>query len=119
MKRLLDSENIIFADETYNFEEEPNYGNPWDILIVDDEKDVHKITELALTDYSFKDRKVNLFNAFSSTQAKEILNNENDIALVLLDVVMEQDNAGLNLIDYIRNVLNNQMIRIVIRTGQP
>ncbi len=118
MEELNHIDNIVFSDEAGALEKKI-FTLPWKILIVDDEEDVHKITELALNDYTFEDRKVVLFHAFSSTQAKQILKEEDDIALILLDVVMEQDNAGLNLIDHIRNDLNNQMVRIVLRTGQP
>lgn len=119
MEKLFSSESIIFSDETPLIKKKESFQNPWKILIVDDEEDVHKITELALNDYSFENRKVQLLNAFSSVEAKTIFENEDDIALLLLDVVMEQDNAGLNLINYIRNDLGNQMVRIVLRTGQP
>ncbi len=119
MTKFLESENIIFSEETPISENKEYHDYPWKILVVDDEEDVHRITELALDDYTFEKRKVVLLKAFSSKQAKEIFENEDDIALVLLDVVMEQDNAGLNLINYIRNELNNQMVRIVLRTGQP
>ena len=119
MNKILNSENIIFSDETPSLEKNDSSENPWKILVVDDEEDVHKITELALNDYTFESRKVQLFKAFSSTQAKEVFKNENDIALILLDVVMEEDHAGLNFINYVRNKLNNQMVRIVLRTGQP
>ncbi|MCK5542014.1 MAG: DUF3369 domain-containing protein [Desulfobacterales bacterium] len=119
MEKFLDSENIVFADETSHLEKKEFFKSPWKILVVDDEEDVHKITELALNDYTFENRKVKLLKAFSSIQAKEVFKNEDDIALVLLDVVMEQDNAGLNFINYIRDDLSNQMVRIVLRTGQP
>jgi response regulator RpfG family c-di-GMP phosphodiesterase len=113
------TESIIFSDENIKYEESQFSEHPWKILVVDDENDVHKITQLALNDYRFKNRKIKIFKAFSGAQAKEILAIEDDIALILLDVVMEHDNAGLDLIDYIRNKLDNQIVRIVIRTGQP
>ncbi len=119
MKTIEEPENIIFSKETDTLEENKFFIEPWKVLIVDDEEDIHTITELALKDYNFKDRKIKLFKAFSSIQAKDILAKEKDIALILLDVVMEQDTAGLTLINYIRNDLNNRMVRIVIRTGQP
>ncbi|MCP3900662.1 MAG: DUF3369 domain-containing protein [Desulfobacteraceae bacterium] len=118
MKKNSISENVVFSDEVKTLEEK-SLDDPWKILVVDDEEDVHRITELALNDYSFKNRKIKLLKAFSSEQAKKIIEYENDIALVLLDVVMEQDDSGLNLINYIRNELNNKMVRIVLRTGQP
>src|SRR6202000_1952084 len=42
-----------------------------------------------------------------------------DIAAVLLDVIMETDAAGLDLVEYIRNELRNETVRIILRTGQP
>jgi signal transduction histidine kinase len=36
----------------------------------------------------------------------------------LLDVVMEHDAAGLDLVEYIRSELGNRRIRIILRTGQ-
>ena len=41
------------------------------------------------------------------------------MSLVLLDVVMETVDAGLKLVNIIRNDLHNSSLRIVLRTGQP
>lgn len=92
---------------------------PWRVLIVDDEKDVHAVTKLALGSFEFQERELDILHAYSATQAKEILATEDDIALILLDVVMETDQAGLELAAYIRQELNNHSVRIVLRTGQP
>ena len=92
---------------------------PWKVLIVDDEESIHSITELVLGNFHFDDRAIIFLNAYSASQAKEILNKEEDIALILLDVVMESDDAGLQLVRYIRNDIDNKMVRIVLRTGQP
>ena len=92
---------------------------PWNILIVDDEEDVHAVTSLALASFEFNGRELNLLHAYSAEQAKVILNKHDDIALILLDVVMESDQAGLDLAIYIRKELNNHQVRIVLRTGQP
>ena len=91
----------------------------WKILIVDDEADIHSITKLALKRFEFDSKGVHFLSAYDSQQAKDILETENDIALVFLDVVMETDDAGLLLTKWIREKLKNQMIRIVLRTGQP
>ncbi len=93
--------------------------SPWNVLIIDDEESVHSITELVLGNFHFDDKEINFFNAYSATEAKEILNKVDDIALILLDVVMESDDAGLQLVKYIRNELKNNLVRIVLRTGQP
>jgi signal transduction histidine kinase/CheY-like chemotaxis protein len=91
----------------------------WKVLIVDDEADVHTMTELGLRNFEFDKRPLMLLHANSAAQAREILINEPNIAVALIDVVMETDDAGLKLIDFIRNELNYLLIRLVIRTGQP
>jgi response regulator RpfG family c-di-GMP phosphodiesterase len=92
---------------------------PMRILIVDDEADVHSVTRLALRNVTFKSRPLDLLSAYSGTEAFDILSKNPDIALILLDVVMETDDAGLRLVGRIRDELDNQLVRIVLRTGQP
>ncbi|MGB9795713.1 HD domain-containing protein [Fervidobacterium riparium] len=91
----------------------------WKILVVDDEPDVHAITSVVARDIVFEGKKVKLYSAYSSQEAKEILENVEDIALAIIDVVMEGDDAGLELVKYIREKIGNKLIRLVIRTGQP
>jgi response regulator RpfG family c-di-GMP phosphodiesterase len=91
----------------------------WRVLIVDDDVDVHAVTRLALRNVSFKGRELELFSAYSGAEGFKILRDTADIALVLLDVVMETDDAGLILARRIREELNNQIVRVVLRTGQP
>ncbi|GLX79541.1 hypothetical protein tinsulaeT_28810 [Thalassotalea insulae] len=88
-------------------------------MIIDDEEDVHTITKMALKRFELEQRKLTFIHAYSAGEAKEILSNEEDIALIFLDVVMESDNAGLELVKWIREDLNNKFSRIVLRTGQP
>ncbi len=92
---------------------------PWKILIVDDENDIHIMTKLALKDFHFANRDLQIFQAMSGIEAREILKTESDIAVALIDVVMETDDAGLQLINFIRNNLKYHLIRLIIRTGQP
>lgn len=91
----------------------------WKVLIVDDEEDIHLITKLALKRFQFDGKGVTFLSAYTAEQAKRILKENNDIALIFLDVVMESDDAGLLLTQWIRETLGNQMIRIILRTGQP
>ena len=97
----------------------PSAKAPWVVLVVDDEPGVHDITSLVLDDFKFDGRGVQLINAYSAAEAHKILSERGDIAVVLLDVVMETDTAGLELTERIRNELHNRMVRIVLRTGQP
>jgi len=92
---------------------------PWNILIVDDEQSVHDVTRFALDDISFEGRDLCFLSALSGREAKNILSKRDDIAIVLLDVVMETDTEGLKVTRWIREELNNNLIRIILRTGQP
>lgn len=91
----------------------------WPILIVDDEPAVHAITRFSLEDEVFEGKRFCFISAYSGVEAKEILKERNDIAIVLLDVVMETDSAGLDVARWIRKDLKNNLIRIILRTGQP
>ncbi|MEZ5673658.1 MAG: DUF3369 domain-containing protein, partial [Thiotrichaceae bacterium] len=92
---------------------------PWKVLIVDDESDVHTMTKLGLKNFEFVGRPLQLLHAISGIEAQEILTNQPDIAVALVDVVMETDDAGLRLINFIRKELGYTLIRLIIRTGQP
>jgi response regulator RpfG family c-di-GMP phosphodiesterase len=111
------SDGIEFADEA----PPPSDGarRPWQALIVDDEEDVHRITRLALAGLEFKKRALACLSAFSAAEAAETLEGNPDIAVVLLDVVMEGPDSGLELVRRIRDEMGNRMIRIILRTGQP
>ncbi|MBF0358643.1 MAG: DUF3369 domain-containing protein [Magnetococcales bacterium] len=92
---------------------------PWKVLVVDDEPDIHTATALALGGFVFDGRKLDLISAYSAHEAKDLLASHSDIAMALIDVVMESDDAGLLLVSYIRDELKNNFIRLIIRTGQP
>ena len=93
--------------------------SPWKVLIVDDDESVHAMTRLVLNDLVFRERGLEFFSAYSSVEAREIMADNPDMALVLLDVILERNHAGLDLVDYIRGALNNQAVQIILRTGQP
>jgi len=110
---------ITFAPETDNIDTTSSAIEKWKILIVDDEPDVHEVTQLGLHDFEFSGAGLQFLNAYSAQQAKTILATHSDISVAFIDVVMESECAGLELIKYIREVLNNQSIRLILRTGQP
>jgi len=91
----------------------------WKILIVDDEPEVHRITKLVLRDKLVFGRHLEFHSAHSAAEGRAILQSEPGIAVVLLDVVMETDDAGLKLAKWIRDELRNDAVRIILRTGQP
>ncbi len=94
-------------------------GNAWLVLIVDDEEEVHRLTRFVLADLRLDDRPVTFLSAYSATGAEQILRDHPEVAVVLLDVVMEREDAGLRLVRTIREELGNQDVRIILRTGQP
>jgi CheY-like chemotaxis protein len=91
---------------------------PWKILIVDDEPDVHAITQLALKRKTWRNRPFELVSARSGKEAREVLARAGDFQVALVDVVMETDHAGLDLCRHIRETYPRSL-RIVLRTGQP
>ena len=118
----VDAAKVASDDDELQFAEETETGQPeksWKILIVDDEIEVHDITKLALSDVTFEDRSLTFLSAYSAAAAQAIMQDHADIAIVFLDVVMETDDAGLQLINYIRGDLGNLTTRIILRTGQP
>jgi len=104
---------MLFAPES------PAKLEGWKVLIVDDEPEIHEVTRLVLGGFRFEGRPLKFISAYSADQAKERLQAEGDIAVMLLDVVMEHERAGLELVREVRQTLNNRNLRIVLRTGQP
>jgi response regulator RpfG family c-di-GMP phosphodiesterase len=97
----------------------PNALEPWKILVVDDEEEIHKVTRLALGSFTVLGRPLQLYDAYTGRESIEIMRRQPDIAMVLMDVVMETEHAGLEAVQAIRNELGNRFVRIVLRTGQP
>lgn len=114
---FLDDEELAqpHATPAANGEQPP----PWRVLIVDDDVDVHVVTKFALSTASFQGRRLSFVHAYSGAEALVKLRDTPDIALVLLDVVMETTDAGLQLARQVREQLHNDLVRIILRTGQP
>jgi len=94
-------------------------NRPWTVLIVDDDESVHLATGFALEDFIFEERRLRILHAYSAEEARKVIAAESDIAVILLDVVMESTHGGLDLARWIRHELANLRVRIVLRTGQP
>ncbi len=142
---MIDEENTLFADETQEDEVffaddlsndndkdttqksiSPSHQLPdlsqrevWKVLIVDDESEIHNVTRFALSDYEYKGKRLHFLSAHTGEEAITMLRENQDVALTLLDVVMETNDAGLKVVERIRNELQNDFIRIIMRTGQP
>jgi len=97
----------------------PDEGPRWKIAVIDDDPAVHDGTRFALSDYQLNSQQLDILSASSAAEGRELLTRHPDVAAVLLDVIMETDSAGLDLVHYIRNTLKNETVRIILRTGQP
>lgn len=114
-------DDLVFLDEPDHdeFSAVSQAQASWRIMIIDDDPDVHSATTFALGSLEIQHRPLSFVHAYSAAEAREILQREKDIAIILLDVVMEHEDAGLQLVNYIRKTLQLADVRIILRTGQP
>jgi signal transduction histidine kinase/CheY-like chemotaxis protein len=91
----------------------------WKVAVVDDDPAVHTGTRFALQDFELLGRQLQLLSARSAAEARELFRVHPDMAVILLDVVMETEGAGLELVEFVREELKNETVRIILRTGQP
>ena len=113
------NEQLTFLDDMPEPESDGAANVCWYLLIVDDDEDVHHATEFALSDLRVLGRPLEFLHAFNAEDAIAILSHRRDVAVILLDVVMEQEDAGLKAVERIRNGLGLAAVRIILRTGQP
>ncbi|MDR2789244.1 MAG: DUF3369 domain-containing protein, partial [Candidatus Accumulibacter sp.] len=121
---MADDDALFFADEDESAthplaQTKGKIPKPWKVMIVDDEPGVHTITRLALSGFVFEGRALEFLSAYSAAEAKALMAEHPDTAMIFLDVVMETENAGLDVVCHIRETLGNRMTRVILRTGQP
>lgn len=111
-------DSLNWAEEINSFHSNQDKDECWKVMIVDDDEAVHSVTKLALRNFSFEGRGLQFISAFSAAQACNLIAQHADTAIILLDVVMEEDDAGLKVARFIREELKNSFVRIILRTGQ-
>jgi response regulator RpfG family c-di-GMP phosphodiesterase len=116
---LFQDDDIVFAEEGDDSLTSFDNHQRWKVMIVDDEEEVHTVTRMVLEDFTFEGRGLLFISAYSGEEAKQIISEHPDCSLILLDVVMESPNSGLEVVKHVRDVLNNKLVRIILRTGQP
>lgn len=119
MENDKDKNAFVFSEAIINNNEDIKDKTKWKILIADDDSDVHTLTKMVLKKFTFENIKLEFLHAYSGEETQKIVKEQPDIALVLLDVVMETEDAGLRTVKYIREDLENRFLRIILRTGQP
>jgi CheY-like chemotaxis protein len=101
------------------------FETEWPVLVVDDDPDVLKVSQLAMKNLQVDGRPIRLFTASSKAEAIELLTTALSgrlfpyVAVAFIDVVMETDTAGLELCQFIRETQRNRVTQLYIRTGQP
>ncbi len=108
--------NEYFFDDT---QEQTEASEAWKVIIADDDEEVHAVTRLTLEDFELDGKGLIFFSAYSAQDTIELIHEHPDTALLLLDVVMEGEKAGLEVVKHIREELSNPFVRIILRTGQP
>lgn len=112
------NDELLFADEDTPSNIDQSTQNKWKILVVDDDREVHSFTKLALHDFSYHGQTLDITSAYSGAEAIAILMRQK-FAVIFLDVVMESNRAGFEVVEFLRNRCNDAHARIIIRTGQP
>jgi len=114
---MSDDDLLVFAEETDDRPQRPT--RTWKVAVIDDDPAVHDGTRFALADYALDGQGLELLSARSAADGRDLVRAHPDLAVILLDVVMETESAGLELVEFIRRDLGNDLVRIVLRTGQP
>jgi len=116
---MAEQDDVLHLIEDSGAVPEESSARKWKIAVIDDDQAVHEGTRFALSDYSLNGQTLEILSAYSAAEGRVLMREHPDIAAVLLDVIMETDAAGLDLVEYIRNELKNETVRIILRTGQP
>lgn len=116
---MADQDDVLHLIDDTEAEPRASTARKWKIAVIDDDHAVHEGTRFALSDYTLNDQTLEILSAYSAAEGRELMRQHTDIAAVLLDVIMETDAAGLELVEFIRNEIKNETVRIILRTGQP
>src|ERR1700680_3230202 len=116
---MADQDDVLHLIEDSGAAPVASPARRWKIAVIDDDQAVHEGTRFALSDYHLNGQTLEILSAYSAAEGRTLMHAHPDIAAVLLDVIMETDAAGLDLVEYIRNELRNETVRIILRTGQP
>jgi signal transduction histidine kinase len=116
---MAEQDDVLHLIDDTGADPEISGARKWKIAVIDDDRAVHEGTRFALSDYSLNGQTLEIISAYSGSEGRALMRAHSDIAAVLLDVIMETDAAGLDLVEYIRNELRNETVRIILRTGQP
>src|SRR5882757_10452725 len=113
---MAEQDDVLHLIDDTGTASEDSDTRKWKIAVIDDDPAVHDGTRFALSDYSLNGQGLEIISAFSAAEGRELLRRHPDVAVILLDVIMETDDAGLNLVEFIRRELKSETVRIILRT---
>jgi signal transduction histidine kinase len=116
---MAEQDDVLHLIDDSGTAPEASTARKWKVAVIDDDHAVHEGTRFALSDYNLNGQTLEILSAYSAAEGRTLMRAHPDIAAVLLDVIMETDAAGLDLVEYIRNEIRNETVRIILRTGQP
>jgi len=116
---MAEQDDVVHLIDDTGAVPEASTARKWKVAVIDDDPAVHEGTRFALSDYNLRGQTLEILSAYSAAEGRHLMRAHPDIAAVLLDVIMETDAAGLDLVEYIRNEIKNETVRIILRTGQP
>jgi signal transduction histidine kinase/CheY-like chemotaxis protein len=116
---MAEQDDVLHLIDDTGLIPEDSSARKWKIAVIDDDQAVHEGTRFALSDYVLNGQGLEILSAYSAAEGRTLMRDNPDIAAVLLDVIMETDIAGLELVEYIRSEIKNETVRIILRTGQP
>jgi len=116
---MAEQDDVLHLIDDSGTAPEASTARRWKVAVIDDDHAVHEGTRFALSDYNLNGQTLEILSAYSAAEGRTLMRAHPDIAAVLLDVIMETDAAGLDLVEYIRNEIKNETVRIILRTGQP
>ncbi len=111
-------ELVFLEEESHASEPTIPTKDPWKVLVIDDDPGIIQTSVRILQNFTFEGRELLVITGTSGAEARQLIVEHPDTAVILLDVIMETDDAGLQVVTHFRNELKNKAVRVLLRTGQ-
>jgi DNA-binding NtrC family response regulator len=98
---MAEQDDVLHLIDDSGTAPEASTARRWKVAVIDDDQAVHEGTRFALSDYNLNGQTLEILSAYSAAEGRTLMRAHPDVAAVLLDVIMETDAAGLDLVEYI------------------
>ena len=95
-----------------------NASSSYKVIIADCDSEIHSLTKMILPSFQFEGKPLTLIDTYNGQETREALDQNPDTAVLFLDIAMEENHSGLNVVEYLRKTLKNHFTRIILRIGQ-